>query len=119
MIGKERAPFEYTVAVSEYPDGVVDPRTEEQRLDASRDQAAHALGGKVVSEKSITLQGVKGRDYVIQGPGQWTLRNRLFWVGNKFYHVSVASGQGFENRKAEEYFLDSFRFEKVTKDKQP
>jgi hypothetical protein len=98
------------VAVAEYPEDYLKDSTEEERLDAARDLCEAGLGGKVVREVDIELQGHTGREVEIEVNGIGTLRTHLFWLGRRLYQVNVTLSERFGTPPAGEYFLESFRF---------
>jgi hypothetical protein len=106
-----RKPSCFVVVVSKYPEVRVKELAEEERLDPARSALVFGLGGKVVRDEPIELQGRKGREYLIEVQDMGLVRGRAYWVGPRFYRVYVASKPEFWNSKLFDYFLDSFRFE--------
>jgi hypothetical protein len=100
----------YTVAVAEYAPEYLEGSTDEQRLDAARDLLLFGVGGKLVREEPVELQGRKGREVVVEVEGVGVTRTRLFWVGRRLYQVNVTYQERFLIPEAAEHFLNSFRF---------
>jgi hypothetical protein len=101
----------YTVAVSEHPAAWVEAIPEDERLDPQRHAPVTALGGEVLNDLSVDIQGHKGRERLIEVENVGLIRTRLFWVGRRFYQVYMTSNREFWNPFAGDYFLNSFRFE--------
>jgi hypothetical protein len=98
------------VAVSEYPQDVMEATTEAERLDAMRDWTVTGMGGRLLREETTEQNGYKGREHVIEVEGKGVARTRLFWAGQRLYQVNVTFKREFLNPKAADYFLDSVRF---------
>lgn len=106
-----RKPSCFVVVVSEYPEERVKQVAETERLDPARNALVLGLGGKVVHDEQIELQGHNGREFLIEVKDMGLLRGRAYWIGPRFYRVLVASKPEFWNSKIFDYFLNSFRFD--------
>jgi hypothetical protein len=109
--GSWTGPTVYFLTVTEYPVELVKTSTDEERIDASRDMTLFGTGGKLIEDKPITLNGLKGRELTIEAGELGVLRSRQFWVGRKKYLAGLAYKPEFLNARAADYFLDSFRLE--------
>jgi hypothetical protein len=98
-----------SVAVTEYAADWVATVPEDRRFDAAREGARAALDGKLLREAPVEQSGLHGREVVIDVEGKAVFESRMFWVGRRFYRVSVSCSPKFLNRKAADHFLNSFR----------
>lgn len=83
-------------------------------FDNSRDSAIANVGGELVSEKDISIDGYAGRHIVfsvpnsaVSGGGDGYLR--LFWIDGYFYQVIALGPTGAMPVDTVNAFLDSFR----------
>jgi len=102
----------YVVAYSDYPSEIVDQTPPEELLDSSRDGAISSLGGTLVSEEEIEIEGNPGRSLVISTDANQnqaaTINSRIFLVDNRLYQVLVVAPDGVENTAVADQFLNSF-----------
>ncbi len=68
---------------------------------------ASSCKGKLVNQQSFRLQGMTGREVFVECPGPLMFRERLLWVGSKFYQFLFAGPPGSENSADADAFLDS------------
>lgn len=105
----------YVVAYSDYPPEIVDQTDPQVLLDSSRDGAVNNLGGTLVNEEVIDLEGNPGRSLEISATanqGQMaTINSRIYLVDNRLYQVLVVAPEGQSTPEASETFLDSFDLE--------
>jgi hypothetical protein len=100
-----------SVSVSFYPESFkdIDPK---KILDGVRDglRGPESLGGKIESEKEITLGEAKlpGREVIIKAKKNW-VRARLFLIEQSLYQVTVTGSEDNVKGKTATQFLDSFR----------
>ncbi len=83
----------------------------EARLDRMRDGIVERVMGKVVREKTVTLDDKHpGRDLVaeVSQPDKGRLRARLFLVGSRLYQVIAVGTKGWTESKEADQVLDSF-----------
>jgi hypothetical protein len=107
--GPHDAPTCYTVLVLEWPDGLAQAPTEEERFRVMRESLPAFTGGKLVEERKVSVGDLHGREYVLEFEGRGRLQTRQFWIGPRFYAVMVAYVPKFLNAPAAACFLDSFR----------
>jgi hypothetical protein len=113
--GTNQMPTRYVVAVVEAPESALKGATDEERLEAMKNCVpVFFAGGDVVEDKRVSLNGLPGRELVIEIKGTGRLRSWHFWVGRRLYAVHLAYKPEFLNEPAATYFLDSFRVEKQT-----
>lgn len=102
----------YVVAYSDYPPAIVDETDPEMLLDSSRDGAISNLGGTLVSEEAIDLEGNPGRSLVIStndaANEPATINSRIFLVENRLYQVLVVTPEDQDTQAASADFLESF-----------
>jgi hypothetical protein len=99
------------VIVSEYPRETVDSLPENARIDAARDWIAKAADGVVTRDATIQQHGLGGREFIVETKDGCVMQSRHFWVGHRLYQVTVTFKPMFLNRRAADYFLDSFQLE--------
>lgn len=102
----------YVVAYSDYPTEIIEQTDPQVLLDSSRDGAVTNLGGTLVSEEVIDLEGNPGRSLVINATANEdqaaTINSRIYLVDNRLYQVLVVAPEGESTPEASETFLDSF-----------
>src|SRR6185295_9588445 len=83
-------PFVYTVSFGDYPkEKFTDKDSEKKILDADRDGFVKAVNGKVLSEKSVTLDSRPGREVEISADsGQSRYFFREYLVETRIYHLA-------------------------------
>lgn len=105
----------YVVAYSDYPPEIVNQTDPQVLLDSSRDGAVNNLGGTLISEEVIDLEGNPGRSLVISATANQdqtaTINSRIYLVDNRLYQVLVVAPEGTSTPEASETFLDSFDLE--------
>lgn len=101
----------YVVAYSDYPSEIVDQTNPDELLNSSRDGAITNLGGTLVSEEEIDLEGNPGRSLVIDTAAGTeeaaTINSRIYLVDNRLYQILVVVPEG-EGVVDSETFLESF-----------
>jgi hypothetical protein len=102
----------YVVAFSDYPPQMVAQSEPEMLLNSSRDGAVNNLGGTLVSEEVIDLEGYPGRSLVIKADDETNkptiISSRIYLVDNRLYQVLVVSPEGQEIQESSKTFLESF-----------
>lgn len=102
----------YVVAYSDYPSEIIEQTDPQMLLDGSRDGAVANLGGTLVSEEDIDLEGNPGRSLVIDATTSQdqsaTINSRIYLVDNRLYQVLIVSPEGEGAPEDAENFLDSF-----------
>lgn len=105
----------YVVAFSDYPQPMVEQSEPEMLLNSSRDGAINNLGGTLVSEEAISIEGYPGRSLVISADtanNEATIINsRLYLVNNRLYQILVVSPENQEGKKVVQTFLESFELD--------
>jgi hypothetical protein len=109
LIGAKQAGYSYVVRYTDYPQDVVQKIGIEKWLDNERDYIVVSVPGKLVSERSITLNGYPGREIrVLADDGKFRIC-RLYLVNNRYYNVYVVMPDQNSVSAQVEKYLDSFR----------
>jgi hypothetical protein len=98
-------------AYNDYPEFVVSSSDVGNMLDGARDGAVSNVGGTLLSENQIRLQGYPGRELWIEADvdGQEGLaRARIFLVGRRMYQILVAGPKSQFPSQDAERCLNSF-----------
>jgi len=99
------------VSYSDYPQNVLtnDPRA---ALDAFRNSVITSTDGKLLSERSISLNGYRGRELEIEiadDSDTAIARLRIYLVGNRLYYIYTLAPEDRASSPSVEKFLDSFK----------
>jgi hypothetical protein len=101
----------YVVIFSDYPANF-EKKSDADFLDSSRDGSVKNSGGKLLSEKKLTLDKYPGRELLLEAPNQGGLfRQRIFIVGNRLYQLIVGGAEEVAKSKGADKFLDSFKLQ--------
>lgn len=108
----QRQDAAYIVAYSDYPAEIVAQNDPATMLDGSRDGALRNVGGTLVSEESIELNGNPGRAVTIsttvgESQREAVVNARLFLVDNRLYQLLVVQPAAADPDSAQS-FLESF-----------
>jgi hypothetical protein len=100
----------YHLNYHDYPKDVIQ---EDKNKEAAFDALRKALGGKVLSEKKITVGKSKapGRELLIELATKNLYRARVFFIGNRLFQVVAMGSEEFARGKKADRFLDSFKAE--------
>jgi hypothetical protein len=102
----------YVVAYSDYPAEIISQSDPQQVLNGSRDGAVQNVGGTLVSETAIDLEGNPGKALVINttsdAGNMATVNAHLYLVENRLYQILVVVPQGAEKSAEVDTFLNSF-----------
>ena len=105
----------YVIAYSDYPSAIVEETNPQALLDSSRDGAVTNLGGTLLSEEAVEIDGYPGRSLVISTGAETdepaTISSRIYLVDNRLYQVLVVIPEGKNVEKAAAGFLESFALE--------
>lgn len=99
--------FAYSVAYNE-----LGANAEHVGADLILDGAANGLGGKILNQRKIQINGHPGREVtaeVLQNGVTLVLTDRIYVVKSRMYQVIVAGVKGKEPPAPYAQFLDSFR----------
>lgn len=98
----------YLAGYSDYPladmKGKVEPF-----LDGAREGALKSGNNRLISERSISLDGRPGRELHMEAPNGLRLRVRMILAGNRLYQVGVVSPKIDAESPETGKYLDSFR----------
>ncbi|MGF1458645.1 MAG: hypothetical protein ACFBSG_06410 [Leptolyngbyaceae cyanobacterium] len=102
----------YVVAYSDYPEEIVDQTDPQVLLNSSRDGAVGNLGGTLISESELELEGHPGRALVIRADAEQgetaTISSHIYLVDNRLYQVLVVAPENSPEAGTSAAFLDSF-----------
>ena len=100
----------FVLSYSDFPEKEVKAGDEAKRLDFARDGAVNSARGKLRSEKKIDLDGVPGRELVIDnGGGDMVLKVRIYAAERRLYQLLAVGPGAILTSKEAAAFLDSFR----------
>lgn len=100
----------YSVVMSTFPNGFIAKRTLKKALGDAVIGAAINVKGTVRTETLIVLDGVNGRDALIDVANPQAVAHlRVFYVGDKQFQVMVITPKGQEHAKPAEAFVKSFK----------
>lgn len=100
----------YIVVYNDFPMDLQKAGAVDTVLDSSSKGVVKGFGGKLISEKKITLQGNPGRELKIaSASGKRLLRCRNYVVGSRLYYVEISVPNSEYDSKDTLAFLDSFR----------
>jgi hypothetical protein len=71
--------------------------------------AVAATKGNLLSQKTIQQSGAEGREILIDVPQSGVVRQRLLWIGNRFYQMVFSGRPGTGTTPNVDAFLNSFR----------
>lgn len=101
----------YVVSYSDYPQSLTSGDTRAV-LDALRDSAVTGFSGKLLSERSISLNGHPGRELEIQvsdDSGTVIAQLRIFLVRNRLYYLYTIIPEERSSSPSVDKFLNSFK----------
>jgi hypothetical protein len=101
----------YVVSYSDYPQNLTTGDTRAV-LDSLRDSAVTSFNGKLLSERSISLNGHPGRELKIQvsdDAGTAIARFRIFLVRNRLYYLYTLAPEERSPSPSVDKFLNSFK----------
>lgn len=99
----------YMAAYADYPEALVEMSSAEVMLDGAAAGAPRNVGGQLVDQQTITLDGHPGRALTIDvGAEGGRAEARFYMVGTRLYQIVVIGlqAQALDSRAAR--FLDSF-----------
>lgn len=91
-------------------DSISTPEKVEEFFETSRDGAIANVGGSLISEKKIEIDGNTGMEYDISMMNNTAvIRMKYYLVGTRGYILQVISKNGVENNDDSSKFFDSFK----------
>ena len=85
----ETGMFLYYVSYVDLPGGPQTPEETKEALDQSRDRAL--AKHRLISEKEITLDGIVGRELLVERDIGLILKGRFFYAKQRLYHVILTA----------------------------
>jgi hypothetical protein len=83
----------------------------QKEYDGPTKGSVDAVKGKLISQQPFELGGMTGREIFIDASGQ-AVRQRLLWVGDRFYQFVFVGPPGTEKAADSETFMNSVQFDK-------
>lgn len=103
----------YLIEYYDYPEGTfpVDSVDLKQFFyDHTASANSAEIGGKLVYQSASTVDGIPGVIYRCQYKNdEYVMKARMFFVGDRFYHLKVYSEKARSLNDEMDYFLGSFR----------
>lgn len=109
----------FIVGYNDFPAAATKNIDPEQLLNNAKAGAVQNVGGKVTGEKSITMAGHPGKEFVGEGvsPGtdssgkkqEATFTARIYWASPRLYQVLYVHPKGSAATETGQKFLDSFQ----------
>jgi hypothetical protein len=109
----------FIVGYNDFPVAATANIDPEQLLNNAKTGAVQNVGGKVTGEKSITMAGHPGKEFVGEGvsPGsdssgkkqEATFTARIYWASPRLYQILYVHPKGSAASDTGQKFLDSFQ----------
>lgn len=98
------------VVCTEYPVPSIDPKHTAKLLDSARDGSLKIFGGKLRSQREITLDDHSGREVIMEAEGT-VVQARYYWISPRLYQVMLITTRDQEEAmsKNAEKFFGSFK----------
>jgi len=120
MLGAGQEEVVYAVSTTNYPMGVIhSSKTNvlEQFFRGAVDGAVSNIGGKLLSETKIELDGFEGRAIEINAQdGKMLVNMRMYLIGNCMYILQTLNELGKDKSLYINRFFDSFRVDETYKE---
>jgi hypothetical protein len=81
-------------------------------FDGTRDELLKSFGGKLLSEKKLTLGKHPGRELQVEVKALGVYRVRVYLVGERMYQIIVMGPKALTDSKETEKLLESFKLTK-------
>lgn len=108
----------FGVAWVDYPKELVAQGDRTKMLDGARDGAAKNIGGKIVSEKPITMHGFPGRELKVEVPkSPLVFLAQIYLVNERLYQVILVTTASHASAPEVTKFFASFKFDPPAKSK--
>jgi hypothetical protein len=109
----------FIVGYNDFPAAAITNADPEQLLNNAKNGAVKNVGGKVTGEKSITMAGNPGKEFVGEGVSpapdssgkrqEATFTARIYWAKPRLYQVLYIHPKGSASSETGQKFLDSFQ----------
>jgi hypothetical protein len=101
------------VAYADYPAQLVNSTDPQKLLDGSRNGAVKNVNGKLVSETSVSFNGLPARDVVIEMPGKAFITARFILASPRFYELMFIAPKDKGHEQDIAKFFDSFKIDGI------
>ncbi|HLW67652.1 MAG TPA: hypothetical protein VKS79_20210 [Gemmataceae bacterium] len=112
MVAPSGSDLVYLVAYNDFPEAAIAGADKELMLDSVRDGGAKTFGGKIVSDKKITLGKEKyaGREFVAEKSDESRVyRSRAYVAGSRLYQIVIIAPKDVATNKETDKYFDSFK----------
>ena len=109
----------FIVGYNDFPAAATKNIDPEQLLNNAKAGAVQNVGGKVTGEKSVTLAGYPGKEFVGEGVSpqpdssgkrqEATFTARIYWASPRLYQILYIHPKGSASSETGQKFLDSFQ----------
>jgi FimV-like protein len=104
--------FTYIMVYNDFPQRLINSSDSRAMLNGARDGAVESLGGRLLSENSISINGFPGRELkvkVSEGPYTSVAQVRIYLVRNRLYQIYAIAPEARASSPDVKKFLDSFK----------
>jgi hypothetical protein len=105
----EAADVKYSVAYEDFDQSGPGADTPEQFIQKQHNQLAGGRGGKLLDEKDVALGPHKGKELMVEVPGEGTARIRFFAAGRRLYKLTALGKTHPPDPGETAKFFDSFQ----------
>lgn len=100
----------YLVVYNDIPEEYIsNPKKIKSEFDKIPQETAKGFKGRLVSQKNITLNGYKGKEFKVQASRGIIFRGRAYLANNRVYLIGVATAKERYLRRTIPGFLNSFQ----------
>lgn len=103
----------YLIEYYDYPEGTFPEDSIELKqffFDQTAQATSFEIGGKLSYSSKSTVDGIEGMLYRCQyKDGTYVMKSRMFFVGDRFYHIKVYSEKEASLNDEMDWYLDSFK----------
>ncbi len=99
----------YTIGYTDIPLQSFENRTIDEMLDSATAGEVNGVGGTLISETVISINGSQGREVNISvAQGDYRIKSQHFFIGQRLYQLVVIAPKDYIELKDVRNFLDSF-----------
>jgi len=106
----DQSKYSYLVSYSDYPDQILQVKSQDSILNGARDGAVAHVQGKLLGERRISLGQYPGRELTIEVPdGQHLVLMRMYLVKKRLLQVGVGTLKAKASSPNITKFFESFK----------